>query len=369
MTDLGESWPEHELTPGDGVDLERLTRLLDTAVGADAPPELGLTQAALVVRHGEIVAERYGAAFHSELADQLRELAEPRTCGDLVDHEPAAGPDEPGPDHEFLSWSMAKSMLHAVIGFCVLDGLVDIAEPVPVPAWSSSGDERGALTWDDLLRMHSGLAWVEEYVEGRGSDVITMLFGDGAVDMAAFAEAKPLIAPPRTVHNYSSGTSNILARCVQRVLELDGPGIQRHLFERLFGPLGMTTASAEVDAAGTWVASSYVHATARDFARFGLLYLHDGVWNGTRLLPEGWVTHGRTLTPSDPEHAYGAHWWLANDGHDSFAAHGYEGQRIRCVPDLDLVIVRLGKTPAVEPAPPRDAVSLWVDQLVACFTR
>jgi CubicO group peptidase (beta-lactamase class C family) len=217
--------------------------------------------------------------------------------------------------------------------------------------------------------MHSGLEWVEEYVEGRGSDVIAMLFGDGAVDMAAFAEAKPLAAPPGTVHNYSSGTSNILARCVQRVLDLDGQGIQAYLAERLFGPLGMTSARAEVDGAGTWVASSYVYATARDFARFGQFYLNDGTWQGERLLPDGWVAYGRSPTASDPERAYGAHWWLANDGHGSFAAHGYEGQRIRCVPDRDLVIVRLGKTPAPDVEPPRDAVSLWVDDVVACFAR
>jgi CubicO group peptidase (beta-lactamase class C family) len=119
------------------------------------------------------------------------------------------------------------------------------------------------------------------------------------------------------------------------------------LADRLFGPLGMASAEPRFDAAGTWVGSSYLYATARDFARFGLLYLRDGVWDDRRLLPEGWVDSARTIRSVDPEDGwlYGHHWWVRGDDVGTFWANGYEGQMIACVPALDLVVVRLGRTP------------------------
>jgi CubicO group peptidase (beta-lactamase class C family) len=171
-----------------------------------------------------------------------------------------------------------------------------------------------------------------------------MLFGEGQADMAAFAAAFPLEHEPGTVFNYSSGTTNIVARLVG---DLYGghDGIDRLLHDRLFGPLGMTSATPKYDDVGTFVGSSYVYATARDFARFGQLYL-DG---GRDVLPRAWVDEARRPTPLDTgegEQPYGAHWWLFPDVAGSFAAQGYEGQRTLVVPDLDLVVVRLGVTPA-----------------------
>ena len=184
-------------------------------------------------------------------------------------------------------------------------------------------------------------------MDGELSDTIEMLFGDGQADMAHFAADRPLAAPPGTRFNYSSGTSNIISGIVARAV---GPGesYARFLHGRLFGPLGMTSADPEFDEAGTWVASSSMYATARDYARFGLLYLRDGVWDGVRLLPAGWVDYGRTWVSEDPDDAspYGAHWWgVAGDTLGTFRASGYEGQSITLCPALDLMVVRLGKTP------------------------
>src|SRR5579885_1235714 len=241
--------------------------LVDAAFDEGGP--LATTYAVVIVQGGAVVAERYGGALPS------------------FDHPPT--PVEP--TTPLLSWSMAKSMLHAVVGMLVADGLLVLDAPAPVPEWSAPGDPRSAITLDDLLAMRDGLQWSEDYVDAGVSDVIEMLFGAGAEDVAGFAAARPLAHPPGTHFCYSSGTSNIVSAIVGRALG-GREATERYLHERLFGPVGMTTATPTFDAAGTWVASSYVHATARDYARFGLLYLHDGCVGGERLLPEGWVEHG-----------------------------------------------------------------------------
>ena len=255
-------------------------------------------------------------------------------------------------DTTLISWSMAKSMTQALVGFAVDDGKLDLHGPAPVPEWAD--DERSAITVDQLLRMCPGLRWCEDYVDDRVSDVIEMLFGEARADMAAFAASFPLDHEPGTVFNYSSGTTNILARIVGDLYD-----VEVLLRDRLFGPLGMTSAEPKFDDVGTFVGSSYVYATARDFARFGQLYL-DG---GRDLLPTEWVDYARTESPvpvEPGEQPYGAHWWLFPDVPGSFAAQGYEGQRTLVVPDLDLVVVRLGKTPA-ELKPELDA---WLVALV-----
>ena len=320
-----EEWPVGELPPG--VDL---TPLLDDVCDNDGP--LAETFAVLVVHRGRIVAERYqGALEHFDRA-----------------------PTPVTAETPLLSWSMAKSVLHAVVGLLVGAGRLDLDAPAPVPEWADPGDPRHAITLRQLLAMRDGLDFAEEYVDGAVSDTIAMLFGDGQSDMAHFAADRPLAAPPGTRFNYSSGTSNIISGIVARTV---GPGesYARFLHSRLFGPLGMKSADPEFDEAGTWVASSYLRATARDYARFGLLYLRDGMWDGVRLLPPGWVDDARTMVSidHDPENPspYGAHWWgMKGDSLDhldplgSFRCSGYEGQSITLCPALDLMVVRLGKT-------------------------
>ncbi|HEX3459265.1 MAG TPA: serine hydrolase [Acidimicrobiales bacterium] len=305
---------------------------------------LAVTFAVLVVHHGRLVFERY--------------------AGELVHFD--RPPDPVEADSRLISWSMAKSMLQAVVGMLVADGRLDLDAPAEVPEWSGVGDPRGAITLRQLLAMRDGLAWAEVYEDASGSDVIEMLFGSGQADVAHFAADRPLAVPPGSRFNYSSGTSNIISRLVAEVV---GPGepYRRFLSDRLFGPLGMTSAEPEFDEAGTWKASSNVMATARDFARFGLLYLRDGVWDGTRLLPEGWVDYARTMVSDDPDDGpYGAHWWgMAGDQLGTFRASGYERQSILICPTHDLVMVRLGKTPETDAS--KLAMEQWRRDFLEAF--
>jgi CubicO group peptidase (beta-lactamase class C family) len=264
---------------------------------------------------------------------------------------------------------MAKSMLHAVVGMVIGDGRLELGAPAGLPLWSDPGDPRREITLEDLLAMRDGLAFNEDYVDGAASDVIEMLFGAGAADMAGFAADRPLAAPPGSRFNYSSGTSNIVSAVVARAIGGGAPvgelGYRQYLHHRLFGPLGMTSARPAFDDAGTFVASSYVHATARDFARFGLLYLRDGVWDGTRLLPPRWVDtarQARSVDPSDGD-LHSLHWWVVDDGRGTFRAAGYEGQSITICPTHDLVVVRLGKTPAER----AEHLAAWRADMVAAF--
>jgi CubicO group peptidase (beta-lactamase class C family) len=240
---------------------------------------------------------------------------------------------------------MAKSMLHAAVGILVGDGRLRLDAPGLVPEWAD--DERAAITLPDLLAMRDGLAWNEDYVEAGGSQVIEMLFGEGQHDVGAFARARPLAVPPDTRFNYSSGTTNVVSGIVADIVGR-GDGYADFLRDRLFDPIGMTTATPTLDATGLWVASSYVHATAEDFARFGYLYLRDGEWDGARILPDGWVDTARRLRSIDPEdgRGYGWQWWVTGDAHGTFWANGYEGQSILVSPANDLVVVRIGRTDA-----------------------
>lgn len=295
-----------------------------------APVEThGETHALLVQYKGEMLYEVYGSGYTTP-------------CG---------------PSSTLISWSMAKSMTHALVGMLVKDGLIDVTDRAPVVEWH--GSPREAITWQDLLEMRSGLDWVEDYVDGEKSHVIDMLFGKGIADHGAYAAALPLAVPVGTTWNYSSGTTNILCRCIGDVLCRDLVDATAHerskrflhfLSTRLFEPLGMTSALAKCDEAGNFVGSSYVYATARDFLKFGELYMNGGsvVVHGTRrqLLPDYWVNHARTVVANDPatETQYGAHWWVWPQCENSLVATGYEGQYLAIIPEKELVLVRLGKT-------------------------
>jgi len=341
-TEAGGDWPEGDPPPG--VDLDGL---LDRACDDHGP--LAVTNAVVVVHRGRLVAERYRGAL------------------DRFD-----GPPDPvGPATPMLSWSMAKSMLHAAVGILLADGWLDLHGPTGVPDWQDPGDPRQDITLDHLLSMRDGLAFVEDYglddhLAGATSDVIEMLFGHGATDVARFAADRPLAAPPGELFSYSSGTSNIVSGMVARAV---GPGddYRRFLVDRLFGPIGATSVRVGLDDAGTWVASSYVHATARDYARFGLLYLRGGNWDGRQVVPAGWVDtarRARSVDPSDGQ-LHSAHWWVTPDGHGTFSCQGYEGQSITVCPAADLVVVRLGKTPS-DRSPELRA---WRADLVDAFVR
>jgi CubicO group peptidase (beta-lactamase class C family) len=183
-------------------------------------------------------------------------------------------------------------------------------------------------------------------------------------DVAAYAAAKPLEHAPGSFWSYSSGTTNIVSRCLSRASGLYGADFEAFMRERLFAPLGMTSPIPKFDAAGTFIGSSFCFCTAHDFARFGLFYLRDGVWEGRRILPEGWVDYARTPTWQQPndDGPYGAHWWL-NLATGAFAAQGYGSQFIVVAPDLDLVLVRSGDTPLAL----KQNATAWVAEVVGCF--
>lgn len=240
----------------------------------------------------------------------------------------------------FLSWSMAKSFTNAQIGILVRMGRMNISDPVDIKDWQS--DERGRITINDLLQMQSGLKWNEDY--GSRSDVNLMLFDHG--DMSSFAASKPLEYEPGTHWYYSSRTANILSQLVRQKFDSD-TSCYAFTQDQLFEKIGITDAVFEVDASGDFVGSSYLYATARDYARFGLLYLNDGVFNGERILPEGWV--GYTRTPASGSNGeYGALFWLNKGGSypsapdDMFSCQGHDGQMIFIIPSRDLVVVVLG---------------------------
>jgi CubicO group peptidase (beta-lactamase class C family) len=219
-----------------------------------------------------------------------------------------------------------------------------------MPEWRDQGDPRAAITLDELMRMTSGLAFDESYGD-TDSDVAQMLFVKG--DKAGFAASMALAYPPGTHWAYSSGTTTILAGVLRQSFG-DEPDYLRYPKERLFDPIGMRSAVLEPDASGIFAASSFLYATARDFARLGLLFLHDGVWDGTRILPAGWVTYSLTPTKLSPDSEYGAHVWLKLPGSpgggappmpdDTYYMLGHDEQVVAVVPSRDLVIVRLGLT-------------------------
>jgi len=330
-------WPLGDF-PSDAI-AAKVRGHLDTAFLADPKGDLGVTHAVVIIQDGRLIVERYAPGYGRDV-----------TC---------------------RSWSMAKSITQALVGLAVGNGRLDIHAPADVPAWRGEGDPRGAITLDHLLRMSSGLEWIEVYLADQPSDVIEMLIGKGAKDIAAFAEAKPLAHPPGSFFYYSSGTTNLLSRCLSRALDVDGPALEAFMRARLFGPLGMTSAKPRFDAAGTFIGSSFCAATPRDFARFGLLYLRDGIWDGKRLLPAGWVDYARTPTFQQPggeiDGPYGAQWWLDTAGPGSFSANGYEGQFIVLCPDRDLIIVRHGATPAADPPLDTPPVKTWLRDLAAAF--
>jgi CubicO group peptidase (beta-lactamase class C family) len=314
-----ESWPRRD----DGLPPTAADLVDQLFADTDA---YGQTYGLVLVHRGAIVAERY--------------------AGELVHFDRPSEPVEA--TTKLHSWSMAKSILHAVVGILVRDGRLDLDAPAAVPRWHQDPDDpRGEITLQQMLEMRDGLDFMESYTVDGASDVVTMLFGDGQADMAGYAASKPLAHPPGTFWNYSSGTSNIISRIAGDVIGGGEAGMRAFLDDELFGPLGMRSVDPRFDESGTFVASSSVYAPVTDFARFGLLYLRDGVWDGKRLLPEGWVDHARQPVSwdADEERWYGRHWWAWADDLGTFWANGYEGQCVKLVPALDLMIVRLGKTP------------------------
>jgi CubicO group peptidase (beta-lactamase class C family) len=243
----------------------------------------------------------------------------------------------------FLSWSMAKSFTNALAGIMVKEGKWDVNRPVDLPEWKN--DDRKNITINNLMQMQSGLRWNEDY--GARSDVTVMLYCEN--DFASFTFDQPVAYPAGTKWYYSSGSVNVLNYLMRRSIGND-PDYYRFAQTQLFNKIGMPDAVFEVDASGTQVGSSYIYATARDYARFGLLCLQDGVFNGERILPEGWMKYS-TTPASDSNGRYGSLFWLNTSKfypsapEDMYSCNGHDGQQIFMIPSKDLVIVLVGYSP------------------------
>jgi hypothetical protein len=294
----------------------RLARVFDAAFAdrPDTPPRR--TRAVVVLHNGQIVAERYAPGYAADMRLQ--------------------------------GWSMAKSVTAALVGLRAGEGRLALDGPAPVPEWRERKDDpRAAITLRQLLQMSSGLAFAERYGDPF-ADVMRMLFTEPSA--GAFAASRPLDAPPGTRWEYASGTTNIVARVLAQSFASPQAALayaRRALFDRI----GMASAVIEPDASGAFVGSSFMYATARDWARFGLLHAQDGVWDGERVLPVGWVAFVRSAAPAAPKASYGAHWWLelgtpsgseARLPPDAFHAAGHGGQFVTVVPSRGVVVVRLG---------------------------
>jgi len=303
------------------IDANKLKSVINSAFQEPGPNTKRNTQAIVVVHKDRIIAEKYADQFSTSTP--------------------------------MLGWSMSKSVTNALVGILVKDKKLDIMKPAPVVAWSDSNDPRSIILLDQMLRMSSGLEFQEVYAPFK--DATIMLYNSKS--MANYAAAKPLRTEPEKEWYYSSGTTNIIARIVRDTLGGTLADVTNFARTSLFDRVGMYSAIIEPDASGSLVGSSYMFATPRDWARYGVLIKNDGVWNGKRILPEGWVKYSITPTHMAPKGEYGAQFWL-NAGNkdnpsnrkflslptDMIFLHGFNSQITAIFPSKNTVIVRMGVT-------------------------
>ena len=241
-----------------------------------------------------------------------------------------------GPDKQYNSFSVAKSFASALIGLLVADGMLELDAPPGVDEWGGAGDPRQAITLRQLLQMSSGLQWTEDY----SADYHELIDGSSVTEAAVapnaaeFVAQRPLESPPGTIFEYSTGTTMLLSGIAASALG-GCQQVKDYLDVRLFDPIGITTETLQSDAGGCWYGGFGANMSARDFARFGLLYLRGGWWDGETVIPVAWVDESRKPAPTFA--GYGLHWWI--DSPEVFFARGLFGQLIVVAPGQDLVIV------------------------------
>ena len=326
--------------------MNALSTLVEAVV--ERPEAEGRTLALLVMKDGATEIEWYGTS--------------PTTL--------FAGGEQVTEATTLISWSMAKSITHALLGIAMVDGLLDVNDPAPFAALQAEGQP--PMRWIDLLEMRSGLTFVEDYEDASVSHCLEMLFSGeehrGVADMGMYAATLGREFRPGEHWSYASGTTNILCRMLGDILaggdvasvgaEKRKNAIEQFAKERLFGPIGTSSPIMKFDATGTFVGSSFVYATARDFATFGELYRRGGALaDGTQILPLGWHDHARHWVAHDPEGSgphgfdYGRHWWLWPDFEGSLVAQGFQGQYIFVLPEAGITMVHLGITDTEVAAP------------------
>jgi CubicO group peptidase (beta-lactamase class C family) len=303
-----------------------LTSALDRAFEEPDRSPHRWTKAVVVVHDGHVIAERYAAGY--------------------------------GVDTPVAGWSATKSVNNALIGILVLQGRVKVEGPAPVAAWSASTDPRHIISVDQLMRMTSGLDAGDSLTSGAMSMFDPsgqMLFVEP--DMAAFAERASLFAVPGEKWNYTDASALLVSRIVRDQAGGDAASVYAFMHRELFDKLGMEHVTMELDGAGTPIGSSHMLASARDWARLGMLYLNDGVVGDVRVLPQGWVDYSAAQTSGSEVFGYGAGFWT-NRGEgagaqrrvgggmpaDSFMARGNFGQYVVIIPSKHLVIARFGNS-------------------------
>lgn len=310
-------WPDGNLVSDTliaEVNYERINQILDSAFINDPEKPLN-TYGIVILYNGQIIGERYASGFNQHT--------------------------------RLMGWSMNKSITNALIGILIRDGKLGLSDN-PIEEWKN--DNRSSIKLENLLQANSGLDWNESYFNPHSHFHQMFMFRD---DKGGYALQQKLKNTPGEVFQYSSGTTNILSKIVR---QKTGDSIYyKFPYERLFYKTGMYSMVLEPDPSGTFVGSSYAFATARDWARFGLLYANDGYWNGERILPEGWVEFTTTPSLAAKKGEYGAQWWL-NVGEkdnpsnrfypklpqDTFWADGFEEQYVMVIPSESLVVARLG---------------------------
>jgi CubicO group peptidase (beta-lactamase class C family) len=313
------SWPSGDVldsVPGN-VNRDLIEQALDEAFKESDPERPINTQAVVVVYDGKIIGERYAEGLSK--------------------------------DSRLMGWSMTKSITNALVGILVKEGKLDIEKSAAVAEWRDD-NKRSRITLNNLLQASSGLEWSESYFNPAGSFHQMFIKKD---DKGEYAATRGLLHEPGSYFQYSSGTTNIISRIIRQTV--GDSAYYKLATEKLFSKIGMNHMIMEPDASGTFVGSSYSYASARDWARFGLLFLNDGVWNGETILPSGWVKYSVTPAPGADMGKYGAQWWLnAGDPEnsqrrkypelpsDAFWADGFEEQYVMIVPSKKLIVVRLG---------------------------
>src|SRR5581483_8566689 len=323
-----------------------LKAALERAFAENPEPPYRQTKAVVVVHDGRSIAERYAAGY--------------------------------GIDTPLLGWAMTKSVTNALLGILVRQGKLDMNVPAAIAAWAGPADPRHAITPDNLLRMNSGLDIGQSMTAKAGTafdPTAYMVFG-GVRDMAAFTERAPLRATPGTWWNYTNGNTLLLSRIIRDNAGGNPAGVLAFAHRELFDKLGMKHVTLEFDAAGTPIGGSHMFASARDWAKFAMLYLNDGVMGAERILPEGWVDYSTAQTPGSGFYGYGAGFWTNRGGGpgaeyriahgmpaDAFMARGSGGQYAIVVPSQRLVVVRMG--PAFTPRDDMDVVAHLVADIIA----
>jgi len=295
-------WPEEPVNND-----SKLAVVLQKAFDQADPKKLN-TRAVIVLKDGEIAGEAY--------ADGIT------------------------PNTPLLGWSMTKSLTAAMAGVLARDGFWNLDTPLPIEEWSENPRETVSLR--NALNMATGLSWTEDY--GSVSPATTMLYGSN--NMGAYAASYPLEFEPGTYFEYSSGTTNILAYAMRNAFDSD-EDYTAFPYERIFKPLGAESFVVETDASGHFVGSSYGYASARDWAKLGLLFLNNGNLYDRQIIDSSWVAFCRKPT-IESDGIYGGHFWIPYSRGESgyrptdYAMDGFQGQRVSIHPEDGLVIVRLG---------------------------